>query len=98
MYCGVGISSPLPNVTTAEWYEPKCFFHVMHPDRIGPNQMSSSLYAGLDVFEKFGLPILREVKRDALDAYELYRNVDTYADADDDDKQKPAKKMRYGEE
>jgi hypothetical protein len=40
----------------------------MHPECVGPNQMSSSLYAGLDVFEKFGLPILREVKRDALDA------------------------------
>jgi hypothetical protein len=68
-----------------EWFRAVCHFHHLHPGSPGPAQVDRSsvgVYPDRDTFYSVGLPMVQELRREALVAFE------------DADESSPLKKTR----
>jgi hypothetical protein len=64
---------PVQGMKEGDWFRAVCHFHHMHPGSAGPSQVehpSVGVYPDHDTFYRVGLPMVNEVRREALVAFE----------------------------
>jgi hypothetical protein len=64
---------PMRRVFDNKWFKPVCHFHKLHPGNLGLHTYETStcgVYPDRQTFEREGLPMLREVRREVLLRFE----------------------------